>query len=168
MSLSNVPDNSPYCGIARARAAPQDRNPRVAGRGTALVHLPVFGGERTEVTMSETNGAASEFEESVARLRESWMALFRVEPNSSAGSRQGLGNEFLQMQQNMLGFATAFAEPMRRFVESQQELSKQVSEWADSQRALAEIAAAWAQSQRKLSDLLTSWVNPATLGQNDD
>ena len=118
--------------------------------------------------MTETPGASSEFEESFARLRESWMSLFNVGPSSAAGSRSGLPDELLQMQQNMLGFASAFAEPMKRFVESQQELSKQVSEWAESQRVLADVAAAWAQSQRKVSDLLTSWTNPGKLGQEDD
>lgn len=117
--------------------------------------------------MSNTNSAASEFEESMASLRDSWMALFRLEPSSVPGPRQGIASELQQMQHNMLGFATAFAEPFRLFVESQQELSKQVTEWADSQRGLAEIAAAWALSQRKLADLLASWVNPGNPGQKD-
>jgi hypothetical protein len=117
--------------------------------------------------MSETYGAPSEFEESVARLRESWMALFGMAPSSVAGPQHDIANELQRMQHNMLGFAAAFAEPMRLFVQSQQELSKQVTEWADSQRDLAEIASAWAQSQRKLSDLLSSWVIPGNPGRDD-
>jgi hypothetical protein len=118
--------------------------------------------------MSETDDdAAADFGESVARLRESWMAMFGMGPGSASGPRQDIANDLLHMPQNMLGFATAFAEPLRLFVESQQELSEQVTRWADSQRDLAEIAAAWAQSQRKLSELLSTWIIPGSHAQND-
>lgn len=118
--------------------------------------------------MADTSGAAG-FEQSVARLSESWMAMFGMGPSGPAGpdgQRSGIADEVAQMQRNMLGFATAFAEPFARFVESQHELSQQVTRWAESQRDLAEIAAAWAQSQRKMSDLLASWV-PRSPGQQD-
>jgi hypothetical protein len=118
--------------------------------------------------MSESSSAASEFEESVARLSESWMAMFQMPASIVPGPPPGIANGLLQMQQNMLGFARAFAEPMRLLAESQHELSKQVTAWADSQRDLAEIAAAWAQSQRKLSDLLGSWVDPGSPGQKHE
>jgi hypothetical protein len=119
--------------------------------------------------MAATDGAG-EFEQSVARLSESWMALFGMGPGDQQApnsQRPGIADEVAQMQRNMLGFATAFTEPFTLFVESQHELSKQVTKWAESQRDLAEIAAAWAQSQRKLSDLLASWVTPRSPGQQD-
>lgn len=118
--------------------------------------------------MSGSDGTASGYEESTARLRESWLALFGLGAATPPGLGQGVADDLMHMQQNMLGFAAVFAEPLRRFVESQQELSKQVTDWANSQRDLAEIAASWATSQRKFADLLSSWLPPGSVGRKED
>lgn len=118
--------------------------------------------------MDAGDGAPSEYEKSIARLSESWMALFGMGAPKPPGSEQGTAGDFRNMQANLLGFAAVFAEPLRSFVESQQELSKQVTDWANSQRDLAEIAAAWAASQRKFADLLSSWLPPGSVGRKDD
>lgn len=113
--------------------------------------------------MSET-GSVPEFDKSMARLQESWLALFRTGLPAGAGTSPDFAADLAQMQQRMFGVAAAFTEPMRKFAESQQELSQQISRWAESQRDLAEIAAAWADSQRKLADTLSAWTGSPPAG----